>query len=380
MVATGHVLVVTSGRDRGSLAAVRALHRAGWHVGVGTPGGIGMVGASRSCRRVHAVPRPRADARDFVAAVRAAVAEGGYDVVFGGGDDWMAALATYADAIPAAVAHPPAEVVMAALDKLGLAGRAAAAGLAAPRTEPATAASLAAWRGPVVVKSRAHWTPGQPHGLRIEARRYADASHAAARVRLLAEAGFEAVLQEPVDGGLEALIGLVSEGRLTGRVQQRAMALWPTPSGVTCRAETVPVDESLAAGAERLLAGLGWSGLVQLQFLRDADGVAHLIDLNGRFFGSMALALRAGANLPDLWARRTLGESVPAPSDAETGVRFVWTAGDLRRAHAERRAGLVADVASVLRWLPGSVTSVWDPRDPGPTFSLVRDRLRPRTG
>ncbi len=142
----------------------------------------------------------------------------------------------------------------------------------------------------------------------------------------------------------------------------------------------MPVDEVLAAGAHRRLADLGWSGLVQLQFLRDAAGVAHLIDLNGRFFGSMALALRAGANLPDLWARQTLGESVPAPADARTGVRFVWAAGDLRRAHVERREGLVADVASVLRWLPGSVTSVWDPRDPDPTLSLIRDRLRPRTG
>ncbi len=193
MVTTRRVLVVTSGRDRGSLAAVRALDRAGWHVGVGTPGGAGMVGASRSCRRIHAVPRPRADACDFVAAVRAAVADGGYDVVFGGGDDWMAALATYAEAVPAAVAHPPADIVTAALDKLDLARRAAAAGLAAPRTEPATTSSLAAWRGPVVVKSRAHWTPGQRHGLRIEARRYPDSSLAARRVALLAEAGFDAV-------------------------------------------------------------------------------------------------------------------------------------------------------------------------------------------
>ncbi|WP_324277209.1 ATP-grasp domain-containing protein [Blastococcus brunescens] len=330
-------LVVTSGRDRGSLAAVRALDRAGWFVGVGTPDGTGMVSASRGCSRRHAVPRPRGDAACFVDAVRRAVAEGGYDIVFGGGDDWMAALATYRDGIPVAVAHPPADVVHAALDKVGLAHRATAAGIRAPRTQLATPAALTAWRGPVVVKCRAHWRPNQGHELRIEARRYPDVSNSVDRVRLLTDAGFEPVLQEPIDGTLEALIGIVHDGRLLGRVHQQALALWPTPSGVTCRARTIPVDDNLAARATRLLADLGWSGLVQLQFLRNSDDVPYLIDLNGRFFGSMALANAAGPNLADAWGRQVLGEPMPALGDARPSVRFLWTAGDLRRACVERR-------------------------------------------
>lgn len=367
---------MTSGRDRGSLAAVRALHRTGWFVGVGTPGGAGMVTASRRCGRRHAIPRPRGDAQGFVHAVRHAVAAGGYDVVFGGGDDWMAALATYADDIPAAVAHPPADAVAEALDKIGLARRARAAALCAPRTQLATPAAVAAWEGPVVVKSRAHWRPNLTHELRIEARRYPDASRALDRIRLLTDAGLEPVLQEPVDGTLEALIGLFHDGRLLGRVHQRSSALWPTPSGVTCRARTIPVDDGLAARVSELLAELDWSGLVQVQFLRDSHDVPHLIDLNGRFFGSMALANAAGSNLADAWGRQALGQPLPPLNDAPPGVRFVWTAGDLRRARAERRDGLLADVASTVRWVPGAVTSVWDPRDPGPTLALVSDRLR----
>ncbi|WP_324275050.1 ATP-grasp domain-containing protein [Blastococcus brunescens] len=299
-------------------------------------------------------------------------------MVFGGGDDWMAALATYADAIPAAVAHPDADVVMAALDKVELARRAPAAGLTAPRTEPATAAALASWAGPVVVKSRAHWHRGLRHELRIEARRYADVATAMPRVQRLTKAGLRPVLQEPVDGTLEALVGLVHDGRLLGRLRQRSLALWPTPSGVTCRAETLAVDEDLARGAVALLADLRWSGLVQLQFLRDRRGVPHLIDLNGRFFGSMALTVAAGANLPDAWGRQALGEDLPDLPDGRPGVRFLWAAGDLRRARIERRGGVLADAGSLLRWLPGAVTSVWDPRDPRPTATLVRERLRPR--
>ncbi|MGY2083438.1 ATP-grasp domain-containing protein [Blastococcus sp. SYSU DS0539] len=379
MTRTKKALVVTASRDRGSLTAVRALHRAGWSVGVGTPTGTGMVTSTRGCARQHVVPRPRGDAADFVAAVAGAVDDGGYDVVFGGGDDWAAALATYADRIPTVVAHPPADVVLAGLDKVGLAGRAATAGLPSPRTEPATPAALDAWPGPVVVKCRTHWHPGQRHELRIEARRYADVAAARGRVRLLSDSGFEPVLQAPVDGVLESLVGLF-DGRLTGRVQQVSTALWPTPSGVTCRAVTVPVDEELADRATALLAGLGWSGLVQLQFLRDHAGTRHLIDLNGRFFGSMALAVAAGPNLPDAWGRRALGEEVPVLPDGATGVRFAWAAGDVRRAAVERRGGLARDLGSVLRWLPGATGSVWDLRDPGPALTILRERRLLRRG
>ncbi|MGY2079850.1 ATP-grasp domain-containing protein [Modestobacter sp. SYSU DS0657] len=378
MPAPRRALVLTAGRARGSLAAVRALHRAGWTVGVGTPDGAGMVTTSRACARPHVVPRPRGDCRAFLEGVQRAIAEGGYDVVFGGGDDWMAALSLLRDGVPTAVAHPPAQIVAAALDKVGLVERAGAVGLAAPRTEPATAEAVASWSGAAVVKCRAHWRPQHRHEHRIEARWYPDAARAADRIGLLRDAGLEPVLQQPVDGELMALIGLFSDGRLHGRVQQRSPRLWPTPTGVSCRAETVPVEEDLADRATALLADLGWSGLVELQFLRDGDGVPHLIDLNGRFFGSMALANAAGANLADAWGRQVLGEPPPVLPDARAGERFLWTAGDVRRAVAERRGGLLADVGSTLRWLPGATTSVWDPRDPAPTVELVGSRLRAR--
>ncbi len=120
-----------------------------------------------------------------------------------------------------------------------------------------------------------------------------------------------------------ALIGLFVEGRLRSRVQQETSGTWPTPSGVSCRAQTVEVDEDLAARATALLTALGWSGLAELQYLRDDDGRRWLIDLNGRFYGSMALANAAGANLADAWARSALGRPLPSLPDGRPGVRFL---------------------------------------------------------
>jgi predicted ATP-grasp superfamily ATP-dependent carboligase len=377
-VVTRRALVVSTGRDRGALAGARALRRSGWSVGVGTPTGTGMVPASRACAHTHVVPRPRGDGGAFVSGVRDAVAEGGYDVVFGGGDDWMAALSAYRDQIPARVAHPDYAAVQTALDKVALAECATRVGLAAPHTEVATDAALATWQGPVVVKCRTHWAPDQSRPHRIDARLFPDAASARGQVAHILASGAQPVLQEPVSGRLGAVVGVYHGGRLHGRQQQVTSALWPTPSGMSARAQTVPVAEDLAGQAEALLAEVGWSGLVELQFLTGADAVPRLIDLNGRFYGSMALANTAVPGLVDAWARTVLGQPIPALADAPPGVRYAWLAGDLRRARVERRGGSVKDLFDTVRWTVGATHSVWDVRDLGPTVQLVRERLSAR--
>jgi len=370
-------LVVSSSRTRGVLAAARALGGSGWTVGIGTPDDGGMVAASRWCSRHHHVPRPRGDCREFIDGVRAAIRDGGYEVVFGGGDDWAAALGMYADELDAHVAHPAADVMMRALDKEELVARAKANGLATPHTVHADDAAMAYWTGPVFVKCRTHWFPGQEHRERIEARAFPDIDAASAQVRQLRDAGFDVVLQAPIAGRLSALIGLFDGTRLRGRVQQTTFGSWPTPAGPSARAETEPVDEYLVEGVEAMLADIGWQGLVEVQFVTPAGGLPHVIDLNGRFYGSMALAIGAGVNLPDAWGRQVLGLPLPDLPDGEPGVRYVWGAGDLRRAVTERRGGLARDVASSVGWLLGpSVTSVFDVRDPAPTMHLVTARLR----
>lgn len=371
-------LIVTNSRARGSLAAARALGQGGWDVGVGTPDDGGMVAASRWVRRQHHVPRPRGDARVFADAVAAAVDTAGYDVVFGGGDDWIAALSVHRDGVPATVALPPDEAVRAALDKLGLVRRARAVGLSAPHTELATEATMAAWPGRVVVKCRRHWFPGQRQRLRIEARGFRDVATAAPHVDFLQRAGFEAVLQQPVDGRLGALVGLAHEGRLVGRVQQTSHGLWPTPSGVSSRAVSEPIDEDFAKKAAALVSDVGWSGLVELQYLTPTGGPRHVIDFNGRFFGSMALTLAAGPNLPDAWGRQALGLPIGDLPDGRPGVRYQWVAGDLRRAVAERRGGLVRDLATSLAWPMRGETapSVLQPHDLGPARLLLAARLQ----
>lgn len=372
------VLIVSTGRDRGALAAARAFHAACWYVGVGTPEGGGVLGSSRACNVTYRVPRPRNDGLAFVEGVRLAAAAGGFDVVFGGGDDWMAALAAYRSQLPIPVAHPPFDVVETVLDKVRLAQFAEKAGLASPHTELATDPALAAWKGPIVIKCKEHWAPNQIHPLRIEAKLFPTAAAARPQVERIRAAGAQPILQEPVTGTLGALIGVFHDGRLLGRTQQVSTRLWPTPNGASARACTVPVDEELVRKVEAMLLELGWHGLVELQFLTGDDGVPHLIDFNGRFFGSLALAESARPGLVRTWGEIALGLDEPQLKEAEAGRRYSWLAGDLRRARIERRGGLLHDVVDTVRWSSNAQRSTWSRADPRPSLSLALARFQRR--
>jgi len=65
-----------------------------------------------------------------------------------------------------------------------------------------------------------------------------------------------------------------------------------------------------------MLRSVGWSGLFMLEMLRDEFGAAWLMELNGRVWGSTALARRMGFEYPAWAVEQSLDESFsPVPPE-----------------------------------------------------------------
>ena len=107
----------------------------------------------------------------------------------------------------------------------------------------------------------------------------------------------------------------------------------------------------LAAGIA-VLGSIGWQGIFELEFMRSSDGAFTTLDLNPRTYGSMALAIRAGADLPALWCEWLLGGR-PDPVFARPGFHYRWEDAELRRLVWEIRRGSLSGAAAVLRRGPG---------------------------
>jgi hypothetical protein len=79
-----------------------------------------------------------------------------------------------------------------------------------------------------------------------------------------------------------------------------------------------------------LLSHLGWRGVAMVEFKRDdRDGSLRLMEINGRFWGSLQLAIDAGVDFPAMLVD-TAGATRPAPvTSYRIGVRSRWFWGDV---------------------------------------------------
>jgi predicted ATP-grasp superfamily ATP-dependent carboligase len=347
-------LIVDEGRERCSVAVARALVARGWVVDAASPS-PNIAARARTVSAWHPVAYTSDGDEAFVESVNTLVVRHGYDAVFASWETALAALSAHRDRLQCGIGYGPHEGLMASMDKEELMGRAARAGIATPRTVRATSETLAQMSGPIVVK------PVSPVEAPLQTMVFDDAEAALHRALEIEACGGHAIAQEQLAGSLMAVSLVAGAGGIVSIAQQLAVHVWPTPVGVTARGITVAVDPELRARIERLLEDLAWQGLAQLQFLVSEEGEARLLDFNPRIYGSIALAIRAGANHPDAYARLAAGLDV-APESGRPGARFQWFTRDLRASLAAPRR--TRELARCLSSAPVSAHSLWSPSEP----------------
>jgi predicted ATP-grasp superfamily ATP-dependent carboligase len=170
------------------------------------------------------------------------------------------------------------------------------------------------------------------------------------------------VVQPFLSGFVSSFNGVVKGGRWIAAVHQRYERVWPPQCGASCAAVTIHHDARLEEKLLQLVAG--HEGIVEIEF---ADG--HVIDVNPRVYGSLPLAVKAGANLPAVWCTASCdGWSRTQPVRATPGVRYRWLDADLRCITAQVKARTVTLPRALLALAPhaGTAHSIEDWRDPAP--------------
>jgi predicted ATP-grasp superfamily ATP-dependent carboligase len=244
---------------------------------------------------------------------------------------------------------------------------------------PVSEAAIADCQPPVIVKARLHWTPGSDSGPRhLPVRLCTDQDQVRTRVAEITAEGGSAVLQEPVDGSLIAFTAVADQrSRIRASCQQRTTKL--SVRGTSVRAETTPIDPALASGVAALLHELGWFGLANLQFLVSAGHQPRLIDLNARYYGSIALAIAAGADFPSVWADLAVGGTGTGSADGRPGHRFYALEEDLHRIMTDHSRLRARVVPNMIRSSHGAAHPIWSPSDPLPGILAVAGQF-PRLG
>jgi hypothetical protein len=266
-------------------------------------------------RRVvlHRVTAPERDLDATVRDVSAAVAQLDRPVAMPLDDAAVLVLDRVADARPDLVmAGPVGEQARVALDKRLQLEAAQRAGLCVPPTlvvEPGSVPGPPPGLGPWIVKPA--------RALDVVAGRVVkgDARFVTTLEDLEQELGARSdpVLVQPALSGVGiGVFGLAEAGvarALSGHERVRMMN--PSGSGSSACVAREP-SPRLRSAADAFVGQVGWRGQFMLELLEDAEGRAWFMELNGRPWGSMALAVRRGLHYPSWTVALAEGQAVDA--------------------------------------------------------------------
>jgi predicted ATP-grasp superfamily ATP-dependent carboligase/protein-tyrosine-phosphatase len=334
-------ILVTDAHELAGIGAVRSLGRAGHRVtGLyspaalrkdGVPGFLPPVALSRHVAQVRAAPDPWTDQRAFAQVLLAAAQSGEFDVILPVSEAAIMAAQSIRAQLPERLLllMPTAEALRYTLSKYHLNEAAQRLGVPIPRTafvfdgepgSPWEQRELAELRYPVVVKTDNHLTKS---GEYRRGRTLLVPEPAQLQAALLAcrEEGGAVIVQEHIPGCGAGAFLLRAHGQTLLRFAHRRLHEVPYTGGVSSLRESTH-DQSLIAVAEQLLAGLSYDGVAMVEFRVDEAGRPFLLEINGRLWGSLALALHAGVDFPlaMLDARAAPPAALP-PGDYPDGLR-----------------------------------------------------------
>ena len=379
---------VTDGDQRPALAITRSLGRHGIDVIVGAEHADTLAAASKYCARRVEYPSPVHDPDGFEQFLLTFVERERIDVVLPVTDITTHLVAKNARALShrTAAAVPPFEAFDAVTDKSSLARLAAIHGVPVPRTQfvehrGGVTDVLPRIQYPAVIKpsrSRIRTTTGWlATGVQYAQdetdllRLYRDIDYLAC---------YPSMIQERIIGPGVGVFVLCDRGDLRASFAHRRLREKPPSGGASVLSESVEMDPALLDYAMCLLGPLGWHGVAMMEFKQDQrTGRSFVMEVNGRFWGSLQLAIDAGVDFPYLSCRLALGGRIATPPRYRVGVKSRWLLGDLdhllaRLLHKRRDLHLPQGAPSLAR----AVVDFLQPINRGMRYDVVNgDDPRP---
>lgn len=330
-------VIITDGEQRAALAVVRSLGAAGYRCIVTSSSRQSIAGGSRFVARTVTVPDALIQPREFADSVGALVVAERADLVLPIAEQSLLAILPVRGRLsPAIVPFPDVAAFHALTDKEQLLGEASKLGIAIPAQEIVRDADaldsldLSALRYPIVLKPAR--SVSEREGVRATfAVSYAsDALELRQKVRALPAGAFPLLLQQRVVGPGTGIFLLLWDGDVKAEFAHQRLSEKPPSGGISVYRESVAIDEELRDRSRALLDRFGWQGVAMVEYKRDsATGQPYLMEVNGRFWGSLQLAIDSGVDFPRMLVACALGEHTQQVPSYRVGVRSRWWWGQV---------------------------------------------------
>jgi predicted ATP-grasp superfamily ATP-dependent carboligase len=336
-------VLVTDARLPSAVAVIRSLGRRGMDVIAADSRRVSAGFYSRYASARLLYPSPEASPDEVVEVLLREARDRQIDLIFPVTDELVLPLSAARErfASTSVLALPEAKALAISQDKLATLQLARKLGIPTPRTaliatvdEALGAARELGW--PIVVKPQASRAFGERGAINAFGVVYANSDEQLERsVRRLQ--GRTALLQEYCVGEARGVGLLLHRGAPLVGFQYRRLREVPISGGPSSFRESVALETVHYDYAVSLLGALDWTGLAMVEF-KGGEDAPKLMEINGRIWGSLALAVKSGVDFPGHAAEMYLrGPDSVAQERYSVGVRsrdirleLSWIASTLR--------------------------------------------------
>ncbi len=334
-------VLVLDASERAALAFIRSLGKRGVEVVAADHSRLTTGLLSRYAKKRLIYPSPEESWSRFVKFLKKELSKNTYDMLMPISEFTTTIVSYHKDELDGytIVATPDYETYLKAYDKAETVKCARGYGIPHPKTyfvedfqEVGEIAKDLSY--PVVIKPRrkTYWYQDEAKVVKITERNYAHnpkdlvekydvllSQHSE-----LLDLGLLPILQEYISGETVGVGVLISDGEPKALFMHKRLTEYPTSGGASTLRESTFHKDALKVGVD-VVKALGWRGIAMAELKVDArDQTPKVIEVNGRPWGSLPLAITAGVDFPYLLYTLVVEGDVQPVTRYLLGVKQTW--------------------------------------------------------
>lgn len=150
------------------------------------------------------------------------------------------------------------------------------------------------------------------------------------KLRSFPDQAWPLMLQQRIVGPGIGVFLLEWNGNTIAAFSHKRIREKPPAGGVSVYRESIPLDPALLERSRKLVRHFGWSGVAMVEYkVEESTGTPYLMEVNGRFWGSLQLAIDAGVDFPRLLVDLATGGDPEPVMAYRHGIRSRWWWGDV---------------------------------------------------
>jgi predicted ATP-grasp superfamily ATP-dependent carboligase len=332
-------VLITDGDARAALAVTRSLGSKGHNVFVCAESESSLASSSKYCFQGLAYPSPRESPEAFIDYLSDTVDRYNIEVLMPVTDVCLLLISKNRNRFPPScrIPIPSDEAINAAADKNHILELAKSIGMAVPRSlvvqsreQIEESLNDNGLSYPVVLKpvrSRVR-SAGRWVSTAVDYARDRQELHA--KLLDYVPEVYPVILQQRVSGTGSGAFYCFDSGKCVAKFAHSRIREKPPSGGVSVIRESRSIDPVVDDYSQKLLTALGWHGVAMVEFKIDEQtGNAYIMEINGRFWGSLQLAIDAGVDFPAILLSVASGNSHSQPPEYKTGIKTRWFWGDM---------------------------------------------------